>query len=443
MKNLKKKFLNNGVVFNILILVFIFFIFPFFVAKVYGLLGSSYNNAENVVKAENVVTTTNTVQNNEKKFELNGVWFSYLEWKKYHDGKNENDWRKTVENEIIPNIKSLHIDNVFVHAVAFCDAMYSSKILPTSRVVAKEYGKNINYDPFKVFIEILHKNNIKVHAWINPLRSMTDLEFSKIPDSYIHKKWYKSSNKSDYYIKDITARYWLNPANPDVRRHIKEVAGEILTKYKEIEGIHIDDYFYPSGLSDNKFLESDLNYYNKVKPNVSIKDWRTESVTNFVKDLYDISCENKKIFGVSPQGNIQNNINNMFFNPVDVISKGYLHYIMPQIYYGFENETCPFKETVSRWSKLILDNKPKDKEIKFYVGLAVHKLGMREDIYAGKGKHEWSQHNDILKRQVEFLKSFKDCCGFVFFSYDSFFAPLEDKKPIINSEKINLLSILN
>ena len=159
---------------------------------------------------------------------------------------------------------------------------------------------------------------------------------------------------------------------------------------------------------------------------------------------YNCNCkDNNKIFGISPQGNIDNNFNTMYFDQEDVIKKGYLDYIMPQIYYGFENEVCPFNNCVEKWKQLILKNSPSNKMINFYVGLAAYKCGMQDDIFAKKGRGEWKNHSDVLKRQIEFLRTIKGCSGYTFFSYNSFFYPLDNVKKVIDDEKSKLLMLLN
>ena len=414
--------------------IFIFLILPFFIMKV----SKGFMNSENKPDVKNM--KINLPEKSEK--ELKGIWFSFIEWKKYNNGTNEKQWSKTVEEKIIPNLKSLHINNVFLHATAHSDSFYFSKLYPMSNAVSKEYGATLDYDPFKIFVEKLKENGFKVHAWLNPLRAMTDEEFSKIPDSYQTKKWYISKDRSDYYMKDRTNRYWLNPANKCVRNFISEAVEEILNNFNQIDGIHIDDYFYPAGLDKNNVVEDDLKYYEKIKPNQNLQDFRRNSVTLLVKNFYDISKKHGKIFGISPQGNMENNFNDMFLDLKEIISKGYLNYVMPQIYYGFENETHDFNKSVKEWNDFILNNKEKGDKIDFYVGLAAYKCGMKEDIHAGKGKEEWNKNSDILKRQLQALNLVPNCLGYVFFSYYNFFSPSEEQKNIIEKEKQNLLQVI-
>ena len=426
-KILRKNTFLGKILFYLFFFVFIFFIFPFFVVNFSGSL-----NVVSSKSCSEVVNKKNT-----------GIWFSFIEWKNLNAGKNEEDWNKTID-EIIKNLQSLKINNVYVHAISHSDAFYKSDLYPMSKIISKD-GKPVEYDPFRIFVDRLKEKGFKVHAWINPLRGMFDEDYKKISDSYQTKKWYNAKNKKDYYMKDKLKRYWLNPANEEVRNLIKKAVEEIITRYNNIDGIHIDDYFYPAGLSEANVLEGDEEYFKKKHnpKKLDIKKWRRENITELIKAFYETCSKHNKVFGVSPQGNMNNNLNGMFFDQEDIIKKGYLDYIMPQIYFGFNNENMNFCDCVKKWKKLIKNNKAKDRKIDFYVGLAAYKCGMQDDVYAKKGRHEWRDNNDILKRQVCFLNDIKNCEGFTFFSYESFFNPKKEVENVVKKEKENLLKILD
>ncbi len=426
-KILRKNTFLGKILFYLFFFAFIFFIFPLFVVNFSGSL--------NVVSSKSCSEIVNEKDT--------GIWFSFIEWENLNGGKNEEDWKKKVD-EIIEKLKSLKINNVYVHAISHSDTFYKSDLYPMSKIILKN-GKSVDYDPFRIFVDKLKENKFKVHAWINPLRGMFDEDYNKkISDSYQTKKWYIAKNRKDYYMKDKSGRYWLNPANKEVRNFIKKAIEEIITKYNNIDGIHIDDYFYPAGLSERNVIDSDEEYFKKHNSKkLDIKKWRRENITELIKIFYETCSKHNKVFGVSPQGNMNNNLNNMFFDQEEIIKKGYLDYIMPQIYFGFKNKTMNFCDCVKKWEKIIKKNKPKNKKIDFYVGLAAYKCGMQNDIHAKDGRHEWKNNSDILKRQVCFLNSLKDCEGFTFFSYESFFNPKKEVEDIVKKEKENLMKILN
>ena len=112
------------------------------------------------------------------------------------------------------------------------------------------------------------------------------------------------------------------------------------------------------------------------------------------------------IVSISPAGNIDNNLNSLFADVKEWCSKpGFCDWIIPQIYFGFENKTLPFKEAADEWSKTADTSK-----VTLLAGLAVYK--------AAAGEGEWSDA-DIISRQTQYLKSCGNYGGFCCFSYSS------------------------
>jgi uncharacterized lipoprotein YddW (UPF0748 family) len=148
------------------------------------------------------------------------------------------------------------------------------------------------------------------------------------------------------------------------------------------------------------------------------------------------SINKNVLFGISPDGNIENNYNKEFADVKKwTQSNLYIDFIMPQIYYGFENETKPFESVLTEWNKII--NKDK---VKYQVALAFYKTG-KEDTYAKKGKEEWLNNNDIMKREVLKIREKKYCEGFSFFRYDNLFNE-ELMNEISKKERLNLKEIM-
>ena len=248
----------------------------------------------------------------EKSSEMRACWFSYLEWQLLLKHKDEKQFTETVRG-IFDNLHSCGINTLILHLRAFGDAFYESTTSPTSKYFTDNVGDKLKFDPLKIIIDIAKEHSILVHGWVNPLRTMSDEDFSKISNNYLIKKWYLSENKSDYYIKDLTGKNILIPTNAEVRKFILDVIGEILSNYS-LDGIHIDDYFYPSKVDELK--ENDVSYYNKVQPGCDINTWRREGTSNLVKQIcskcHQINSNVK--FGVSPQANLTNNYNFMFID---------------------------------------------------------------------------------------------------------------------------------
>ena len=364
----------------ILIIVVMFFIATFFIIE-----------DKNYVKEE-----VSFFNNNEVK----AMYLSYIELDKYLD-VSSSDAKKNISN-IISNLSSDNFNVLILHVRAFSDSIYPSDIYLLRDSVSK-----LNFDVLEFFIEECHKYNIGVHAWINPYRvsSSSDYVITESHPAYqfINTNSIKRiSNKGVYY----------NPSSDDVISLIVSGVSEIVSNY-DIDGIHFDDYFYPSKDID---LENYELYINSGG-NMTIDEYRYDNVLRMISSVSKAikSIDSSVVFGISPQGNIENNYNNVYLDVKSLLSSNYIDYIMPQIYFGFENSNKPFVDTINEWSSLI-----KNSSIKLIPALSLYKSGS-EDKYAGDGLKEWINHSDIIKRQVLYSRGVKYYAGFSIFRYDYFY----------------------
>ena len=158
-------------------------------------------------------------------------------------------------------------------------------------------------------------------------------------------------------------------------------------------------------------------------------------VNNLVKETYKLTKKYKVVFGISPEGNIENNYSR---NQADVYTWGssdeYVDYLMPQIYYGFENESSPFYEVLNKWNELV-----KTSNVKIIPALAFYKINQK-DMYARSGENEWIENNDIIMRQILLSRNINSYAGFSLFRYDFVFN--EDKTEAVNQELKNMKKTL-
>ena len=164
-----------------------------------------------------------------------------------------------------------------------------------------------------------------------------------------------------------------------------------------------------------------------------------------VRAAYAI-CHSRKgcEFGISPSHSLSKN-RDQYFAPCDewLAESGYVDYLCPQVYVGFENSSVPFDKTVDTWLSY-----PRSRDVKLYFGVGLYKAGLKNDTWAGGGKTEWLSNDDILKREVECLRARSQVDGMAFYSY-SFFEPAvklagDDaySMDVAKKEVKNLLSVL-
>ena len=330
------------------------------------------------------------------KKEVRGVFISYIELQTYIKDKSYNESISNIEN-IVKNLKQNNFNTIYLQVRSHMDSIYNSDLFPVSKNIILENKES--YDVLKEFIEISKKENIDIYAWVNPYR---------IGTSYNKDSKYYTRVKDD--IKNVNGVYYLNPASNNSRELIIDGVKEIVKKY-DVKGILFDDYFYPS-------KEIDLEDYNKENKNISIEEYRLNNINTMIKSVNkEIKSINRNIeFGISPDANIDNDYNKEY---ADVKRWGndneYVDFLMPQIYYGFENESKPFAEVLEEWRKVVTNDK-----VKLLVALAFYKTG-KIDNYAKKGQNEWIDNTDIIKREVLKIREKENIEGFSMFRYDNIF----------------------
>ena len=147
-----------------------------------------------------------------------------------------------------------------------------------------------------------------------------------------------------------------------------------------------------------------------------IKESLLNIINKMIKRVHE-ECSKKNIkFGISPDGNMENNYNKNYADVKTWLSSSnYVDFIMPQIYYGFYNSSKNYTKVVHEWEELITV-----KDIDYYVALAFYKVG-REDMYAKEGIKEWVINNNMIMREIIISRNLVNYKGFSLFRYDNLF----------------------
>lgn len=363
--------------------------------------------------------------------EVRGVWFSYHEW---IDAPVEEEKFVSFANEVMDNVVDLNMNTIYIHVRADSDAMYPSDIFPWSKYITGTQGEDPGYDPFLYMIEAAHSRGIRVHAWINPYRitHKDNLWEEVCSDNPARKVLSDNDDLNDRMVLFHEANYYYNPANEDARKLIVSGVEEILEKY-DIEGIHLDDYFYPTINDSDSATWFDYPEYEEYEGDLDITEFRRENVNTLIKALYSTVKEKDERleFGISPAGNMDNLYSNrQYFCDVKrwMSEEGFLDYIVPQLFWGFEaktknGQTAPwaYENNLNRWTDVSLAQ-----GVSLYIGLPMYLAG--RDIYDNNAVSEWLRFDDIVSRQVECARAKENVSGFVFYAYSSFNLPESQKE---------------
>ena len=344
---------------------------------------------------------------NDKDDEIRFIYISYLEYLNNFKG-NSVSINKSKIDKMIDNISINKFNAIFLQASPFSDAIYDSTIFPYSYTLTGAEGKNPGFDYLEYFIKKAHSKKIKIHAWINPYRISSKNDVSLLDKrnpaiEFIDTENIGISEKGIYY----------DPSSQDVKTLIKNQVLELIKKYN-IDGIHFDDYFYVDYNIDKKEYEEYVSSGN----NITLSEFRLMHTNDLIKQVSDLIKKNNKniIFSISPDGNINNNYNYHYADIRKWIEDEMIDIIMPQLYYGFDNQYLSFEEAYNNWQKIIVE---KDSNVKMIPVLAFYKVGFL-DNNAGTGKEEWLK-NGIIEKQIKFLMNKYDYIGYGLFRYDFLF----------------------
>ena len=273
--------------------------------------------------------------------ELRGVWIATV---------NNVDWPSrpdlTVAKQkeelvaILDRVAELHLNAVFFQVRPMGDALYTSQIEPWSEFLTGTTGKAPDppYDPLAFAIEEAHARGIELHAWFNPFRvnATTTLR------AYRYGRF-----------------VWADPGDPDVRQRALDVIADVVRRY-DVDGIHLDDYFYPYPEGGREFPDDAT--YEQYGGGASRDDWRRDNINRFVHDLYTTVKTIKPAVevGISPFGIWRPNHPRQIrgLDAYDAIyadsrlwlRRGWVDYLAPQLYWPIGKREQSFSALLEWWA---------------------------------------------------------------------------------------------
>ena len=251
-----------------------------------------------------------------------------------------------------------------VNAIIFqirpeCDALYQSNIEPWSRFLTGKQGvaPSPYWDPLQWMVTECHKRGMELHAWINPYRAKTKTthELDSRHVAVRHPEW----------VFEYDDQYILNPAIPECRNFICHVVGDIVRRY-DVDGLHIDDYFYPYPAAGQTIPDDQL-FRSNPRGFTNKGDWRRDNVNLFIRQLSDTIHQNKPWvkFGVSPFGIYRNkkndpngsntnglqNYDDLYADVLLWVNKGWVDYNVPQLYWEIGHKSADYQELIGWWNR--------------------------------------------------------------------------------------------
>ena len=251
-----------------------------------------------------------------------------------------------------------------VNAIIFqvrpeCDALYESRLEPWSRFLTGTQGvaPSPYWDPLQWMITECHRRGMELHAWINPYRAKTKTTRQLAANHIARLKPSSCFAYDDMLI--------LNPGLPENSDHICRVVSDIVSRY-DVDGLHMDDYFYPYPVAGQKIPDEQLFKANSNGIR-DIGDWRRYNVNLFIQQLYKTVHDLKpwvKV-GISPFGIYRNkrssaigsdtngtqNYDDLYADVLLWVNNGWLDYCVPQLYWQIGNKAADYATLIRWWGK--------------------------------------------------------------------------------------------
>ncbi|MEA3460392.1 MAG: family 10 glycosylhydrolase [Bacteroidota bacterium] len=353
------------------------------------------------------------------KREFRGVWVATvanIDWPSEPGLSTAEQQKEIVE---IVDLHKKNRDNAIILQVRpTADALYSSELEPWSGFLTGEQGKAPDpyYDPLEYWIHEAHKRGMELHAWLNPYRINLDTTdtLSQTHITHEHPEWLFSYGGRSYFY----------PANPEVWNFVREVVVDVVRRY-DVDAIHFDDYFYPYRIENQELPDSldFISFGGDYYPD-RLEEWRRHNVDTIIAILgAAIKAEKPWVkFGISPFGVWRNrsddergsettagtsNYDGLFADVLHWQKKGWIDYLMPQLYWREDHPAVGFSTLAYWWSDFSYGRH-------MYVGLAPYRLDR-------KSLHKQWRKEKYLLRQIDLIRDLEGLDGFAYFSSKHFF----------------------
>ncbi len=349
------------------------------------------------------------------------------------------DWPKTKDNATAQkNELTTYFDQCKAGGLNACclqvrslsDALYKSSYEPWGACLTGTRGKDPGYDPLAFAVEEAHKRGLELHVWVNPFRVTSAGSIATTDKVY--------QNCKDWIIKYNNGSFTgqiIDPGFPEARAYVIKVLMEIINNY-DVDGIIMDDYFYPYGGTTKEDSVSHATY----KPaSMTDGDWRRDNVDKTIKALYDAIQASKPWvrFGMGPFGiwTMQSAVAQKYgislpsgivglddyevqaCNTVEWVKGGYVDYIAPQLYWSSQIAAQSYSVLNQWWAQEVCEHfsalLPGDQRVDFFASQAAY--------HAYDGYRGFDDGVTEIQRQIDFNRQYTPTKpGSIFYNTSSY-----------------------
>jgi uncharacterized lipoprotein YddW (UPF0748 family) len=306
---------------------------------------------------------------------------------------------------MLDRARELKMNAILLQVRSVSDACYESTREPWSEFLSGKQGIDPGYDPLAFAVKEAHARGIELHAWFNPFRAGTKSAGSYAANhvTHTHPEW----------IRPYGGQLWVDPGEPEARRYILDVILDVVKRY-DIDGVHIDDYFYPYPVKGAGDFRDDASWRRYgANSGMTRDDWRRDNINRFVEAMYrEVKAQKPALrVGISPFGiwrprvpaTIEAGLDaygQLYADARHWLAEGWCDYLTPQLYWGIEPAKQSFPVLLHWWREQSSAGRP------VWPGIATERIGRarpaqeiaqqieltRQDVPAGTapGNIQWS-----------------------------------------------------
>jgi uncharacterized lipoprotein YddW (UPF0748 family) len=283
---------------------------------------------------------------------------------------------------------------VVVQVRPTADAFWPSPYEPWSQWLTGAQGGNPGYDPLAFMVDEAHARNLEFHAWFNPYRIANHDDPAQLVSSH-------PARRNPGWRFAYGGKLYYNPGIPAVRDFIEDAIMDAVSRY-DVDGVHLDDYFYPYPVSGQSIPDS-AAYQQYGGSFGNVADWRRDNVNLLVRELDQrIHAAKPHVsFGISPFGIWRNagtdplgsrtsglqSYDAVYADSRQWVKQGWVDYIAPQIYWHIGFSTAAYEVLTAWWSDVV-----RDTGVQLVVGQAAYRAGASGQDAAWQDPQELSDH---------------------------------------------------
>ena len=309
---------------------------------------------------------------------MRGMWISSVhntDWPA--PGDHSMHEQREHYRQLLNQAQESGLNAVFVQVRPTADAFWPSPHEPWSTWLTGEQGRDPGYDPLQFLVEETHRRGMQFHAWFNPFRVSTgDDPSALVPEhpARQHPEWTFRYGGELYY----------DPGVPQVRQFVTDAIAHAVDNY-DVDGVHLDDYFYPYPVDGAPLPDQDT-FAEHGSGFESIEQWRRWNVDEFVSGLdARVHRSDPRVrFGISPFGIWRNDDSDPAGSPTSGmesysaqfadtrkwVRRSWVDYIAPQLYWPRGRADADYAALVPWWSKTVSGT-----DVDLYIGQAAYKVG--------------------------------------------------------------------